>query len=77
MSISNPNWVKIRTFTNAVQAEIIKQMLVENNTPAVLMNRQDSSYLFGVIELYVDVDHQVEAAALIDSFDEEDQENEN
>lgn len=77
MSISNPNWVKIQTFNNAVQAEIVKQMLVENHIPAVILNRQDSSYLFGVIELYVDVDHQVEAVALIDSFGEEEQTHEN
>ena len=77
MSISNPNWVKIQTFNNAVQAEIVKQMLVENHIPAVILNRQDSSYLFGVIELYVDVDHQVEAVALIDSFGEEEQRHEN
>ncbi|MGJ1205570.1 putative signal transducing protein [Sphingobacterium lactis] len=69
----NPNWTKIKVYTNAVQAEIVKQMLVENNIPAVVLNKQDSSYLFGVIELYVDNDHFAEAAALIDSYGEEDE----
>jgi len=52
-------------------------MLVENDIPAVLMNKQDSSYpVFGNIELLVDKEHQLEAVALIDSFSEEDLENE-
>lgn len=75
--MSNPNWVKIRTYTNLVRAEIVKQMLVENDIPAVLMNKQDSSYpVFGNIELLVDREHQLEAVALIDSFSEEDLEHE-
>ncbi|MVZ63202.1 putative signal transducing protein [Sphingobacterium humi] len=67
----NPNWTKIKVFTNALQGEIIKQMLVENNIPAVLLNKQDSSYHFGVIELYVDNEHVLEATALMDSFNDE------
>jgi hypothetical protein len=47
------DWKKIKTYTNAVQAEIVKQMLEENGIPAVVLNKQDSSYLFGKIELYV------------------------
>ncbi len=75
--MSNPNWVKIRTYTNRVEAEIVKLMLVENDIPAVLMNKQDSSYpVFGNIELLVDKEHQLEAVALIDSFSGEDLENE-
>ena len=50
--------------------EIIKQMLVENNIPAVLLNKQDSSYHFGVIELFVDNEH-VWRPALMDSFNDE------
>lgn len=67
----NENWVKHKVYQNAVKAEIVKQMLIENNIPAVLLNKQDSSYLFGVIELYVQKDHQLEATALIDSYGEE------
>jgi len=72
----NPKWTKIRVYNQLIQAEIVKQMLVENHIPAVIMNKQDSSYLFGVIELYVDLENQLEAAALIDSFSEEDLRNE-
>ncbi|MFZ4261470.1 putative signal transducing protein [Sphingobacterium sp. HJSM2_6] len=73
----NSNWIKAATFKDAVRAEIIKQMLIENNVPAVVLNKQDSSYFFGNIELYVDQEHELEAIALMDSFGEEDLENEN
>ena len=73
----NPNWTKIRVYNQLIQAEIVKQMLLENQIPAVLLNKQDSSYLFGVIELYVDLENQLEAMALIDSFSEEDFKDEN
>ncbi len=69
----NSNWTKVKVFTNQLQAEIVKQMLVENNIPAVVLNKQDSSYHFGVIELYVDNEHTLEATALIDSFNDEDE----
>lgn len=54
------NWVKIYTTTNPVQAEISKQMLEENGIVAVVMNKQDSSYRFGLVELYV---HELEEAS--------------
>ncbi|MVZ65875.1 hypothetical protein GQF61_08385 [Sphingobacterium sp. DK4209] len=69
----NSNWTKVKVFTNQLQAEIVKQMLVENNIPAVVLNKQDSSYHFGVLELYVDNEHTLEATALIDSFNDEDE----
>lgn len=47
------DWKRIKTYTNAIQAEIVKQMLEEHGIPAVVLNKQDSSYLFGKIELYV------------------------
>lgn len=47
------DWIKIRTYSNALEAELARQMLEENDTPAVILNKQDSSYLFGKIELYV------------------------
>ena len=46
--------IKLLSTDNPNQAEIIKQMLEENNINVVLLNKQDSSYLmFGPIELYV------------------------
>ncbi len=48
------NWVRVYKSTNYYQSEIVKQMLVQHAVEAVLLNRQDSSYLnFGNVEVYV------------------------
>jgi hypothetical protein len=48
------NWVKVYTTENSYSAEIIKQGLIENEIPAVVMNKQDSSYKnFGVLTVMV------------------------
>jgi hypothetical protein len=48
------NWVKIYTSHNYYQAEITKQVLLENEIDAVLLNRQSSSHhSFGNIEVYI------------------------
>lgn len=47
------NWIKIATYSNALEVEIVRQMLEVNEIAAVVINKQDSSYLFGKIELYV------------------------
>lgn len=51
-------WIKIQTYTDAIQGEIIKQMLEGNGIPAVLLNKQDSSFMFGKIDIFV---HQADA----------------
>ena len=70
------NWTKIRTYSNTIEAEIVKQMLEENNIPAVILNKQDSSYHFGRIELYVNESDKIQALELTDDInvqlDEED-----
>ena len=48
------NWIKIFTSFNYYQSEIIKQVLIEHQIDAVLLNRQDSSHrAFGNIEVYI------------------------
>ncbi len=46
-------WKKIYATRNPAEASIIQGMLEENNIPVQYMNKQDSSYLIGDIELYV------------------------
>lgn len=71
------DWIKVRTFTQNIEAEIVKQMLEENGVNAVLLNKQDSSYLFGKIELYVKQSDETIANVFINSstFTEEDDAN--
>ncbi len=47
------SWTKVYTTRNHAEASIIQGMLEENNIPVQTMNKQDSSYLIGEIELYV------------------------
>ena len=60
------NWVKVYTTENAITAEIIKQALVENDVPAVVLNQQDSSYTtFGLLTILVRPEDMEKAAAYI------------
>ena len=60
------NWFKIFTTTEAYRAEIIRGVLEENAIPVVLVNKQDSSYVFlGEVEIYVPVHLRALATDLI------------
>lgn len=64
-------WKKIKVYTNAIEAEIVKQMLEESGIAAIVLNKQDSSYLvFGKIELYVNQQDEQQALVLIESTTE-------
>ena len=69
----NSNWTKIKVYNQAFEAEIVKNMLIENNIPAVVLNKKDSSYLFGVVELYVEQEDANKAMELIGSFGDEEE----
>lgn len=47
------SWVKIYTSQQFMKSEIVRQVLIENEIDAVLMNKQDSSYKFGYVEVYI------------------------
>jgi hypothetical protein len=50
------NWFLLRTTPQVYEAEIIKGMLEDNQIPVIVVNRQDSSYVFlGEIEVYVPI----------------------
>lgn len=59
------NWIKIQVGSNPIEMEITKQMLEEHDIPAVILNKQDSSYRFGVLELYVHESHEAAARLLL------------
>ena len=60
------NWINIFNTANPIEAEIIKQMLNENNINAVTLNKQDSSYnMFGSIDLYIKEENKTTALQLI------------
>ena len=51
------------------QAELIRQMLHDHDIPAFTLNKQDSFYKFGEIEIYVHRDHVIRAKLLIKEFE--------
>ena len=60
-------WTKIYVTGKGYQAEILKGLLEENNIEAVIINKQDSAYLFGELELYVDADDIIQAKRIINN----------
>ena len=64
-----PNLVHIFSSGQAYKAEMVKQMLTDHNIQSFLINKQDSAYKFGVVELYVNRDHVIRAKKLIQEFD--------
>ena len=64
--------IKILSTNNPNKAEIIKQMLEENNINVVLLNKQDSSYnMFGAIELFVTENQEDIATAILKEIEDE------
>jgi len=58
-------WLKIYTTSEYYKAEIVRQVLVEHEIEAVLMNKQDSLYRFGEVEVYIKKAHFDDALELI------------
>ncbi len=67
------NWIKVDSFETIVEAEFCKEMLEENNVNAVIINRKDSSFLVGEIDLYVDEDSVEKAKNLILDYEKQEQ----
>jgi hypothetical protein len=61
--------VHIYSSGQPIQAELIKQMLASHNIAAFLVNKQDSAYKFGEIEVYVGRDDVIRAKMLIREFE--------
>ncbi|MBC8489663.1 MAG: DUF2007 domain-containing protein [Bacteroidetes bacterium] len=64
------NWVKIFSTSESYKAEILKGLLLENSIEAVIINKKDSAYLFGELELYVRVDNLLKAKRIITTHNE-------
>jgi len=50
------------------KTEILKALLEEQEIQAVIINKQDSAYLFGDIELYVKLDDMLKAQQILNVF---------
>ena len=59
------DWKLIYSTSKLYLAQIINDVLDDNNIDAVLLNKQDSFYLFGDIEIYVKPDDVIRAKFLL------------
>jgi hypothetical protein len=64
------DWVKIYESGKQYEIELISGLLEENEIESVIMNKQDSVYLFGEYELYVKREEILKAKTLIQNIDQ-------
>lgn len=60
-----PNWIKVYTTNKPHEIEIVKSILAEENIEAFVIDKKDSSYIFGEAELYVIEENVTKAQALL------------
>jgi hypothetical protein len=63
------NWVCVYTTNREYQSELAVQMLADHDIEAILINKMDSNYKFGDIELYVGTEQVIRAKMLINEFE--------
>jgi hypothetical protein len=61
------DWKLVYTSTDLYKIELIRGVLEGDGILSVEVNKKDSSYLFGEIELYVQVNDVLKARQIIDS----------
>ena len=63
------DWVTVFTTNQAYLAEMIKDVLADNDIKAVIINKQDSVYVtIGDIEIYVKAENVIRAKFLINKL---------
>lgn len=63
------DWVKIYSSFDFYKVEIVQAILQDNEIESIILNKKDSAYLFGEIELYVDVENALKSKQLISSVE--------
>jgi hypothetical protein len=58
-------WEKILETSNELRIEIARQILEENDIEAIVLNKKDSSYQIGDIEIYVNRDDILKAKLVL------------
>lgn len=62
-------WVNIFSTSKAYLAEMAKDILYDEGIASVIINKQDSTYLFGNVELYVERDDTIIAKHILEKAD--------
>lgn len=61
------NWQRVFSSKWIHKAEIVKAVLEEHGLNPVIINKQDSSYKFGFVEVYVKSDEALKALNIIEN----------
>ncbi len=61
-------WIVIYSTSELYDAELVKTFMADNNIECVIMNKKDSTYGFGEIEIYVPTEEAFRAKQLILEF---------
>ncbi len=62
------NWTLIYNASKLYDAEMLKTILIDNEIVCEIINKKDSSYLFGVIEVYVQDENLEKAKKIVVEF---------
>ncbi len=65
----NNDWVIVHSTNKVYRAEMIKQILAENGIESFIINKMDSNYLFGDIEIYTKPDNVMIAKLIIEKIE--------
>lgn len=72
------DWVKVYTVSSYIRAEILQQMLWDNDIPSTQINKQDSMHVHlngnSPIDIFVAKDNAFKAVQLIKNKEEADRE---
>jgi len=68
------DWVCIYSTITLHLAEIARTLLAEQDIESVIVNKKDSNYLFGSIEVYVKNDHALTGKYVLRNLEENDNE---
>lgn len=60
------DWVKIVTLDNRQKAELLRTLMESNNIPAVIMDKKDSLYNIGSMELYCPAENALKALEIVE-----------
>ena len=61
----NDDWIKIYTTNMAHQAEIAKSLLLDSEIESFIIDKKDSMYSFGELELYVKPENEILARLIL------------
>ncbi|NCA86071.1 MAG: hypothetical protein EOM83_10930 [Clostridia bacterium] len=64
------NWVHVFSASNMASVQITAGMLKENGIECSILNKQDSEFLLGSVDLYVETQNEAKARQLLSEHHE-------